>query len=237
MSVGSILGTAWGLYVLLFRRSVAVSAMVYSVIALVDLSSSESRSATVGGVLGLVAFALAFAGPVLVQGALVWIVRNVHEGERPEKIGVLFAAARARLGSLLLASIVYGLGVAVGLLLFVVPGLLAAARWCLMAPLIMLEGRSTGDARRRSSEIVRGSTGTVLGALVVTFLLTASIFPFVLVAGISSRGVGYALVSFVWGSLTAPFFAHVLTAVYYQLVDPDRPVIHERFRGGVSPWS
>ena len=170
MSVSSILGTAWDLYVQLFRRSVAVAAIVYAVSALVDLSASRSRNETLGAVLGLVAFALAFAGPVLVQGALVWIVRNVHEGERPEQIGVLFEAARARLGSLLLASIVYGLGVAVGLVLFVVPGLLAAARWCLLAPLVMLEGRSTGEARRRSSEIVRGSTATVLGALVVTLL-------------------------------------------------------------------
>jgi hypothetical protein len=237
VSVGSILGTAWDLYVLLFRRSVAVAAMVYAIIALVDLSSSQSRNETAGALLGLVSLALAFAGPVLVQGALVWMVRNVHEGERPEEIGVLLQAARTRLGPLLLASIIYGFGVAVGLLLFIVPGLLAAARWCVMAPLIMLESKTAGDARRRSSEIVRGSTATVLGALVVTFLLTAAILPFVLVTGISPGGVAYAVASFVWGSLTAPFFAYVLTVVYYQLVDPDRPVIHERFRGGASQWA
>lgn len=236
MSVSTILGTAWDLYVLLFRRSVAVAAMVYAVIALVDLSGSQSRNASVGALFGLLSFVLAFAGPVLVQGALVRIVRNVHEGERPEEIGTLFDAARERFGSLLLASIVYGLGVAVGLLLFIVPGLIAAARWCLMAPLIMLEGRGAGDARRRSSEIVRGSTATVLGALVVTFLLTAAIIPLELAAGIGTDGVAYAIVSFVWGTLTAPFFAHVLTVVYYQLVDAHRPVIHERWRSGESPW-
>jgi len=238
MSVGSILGDAFALYRLLFRRSVAAAAIVYAFVALVELAANLPEDRTTRWTVGGVAFALGCAGPVLVQGALVRIVRNIHEGQRPERTGVLLRAAGARFGSLLLASIVYGVGIVLGLLLLIVPGLIVAARWCLMAPLIMLEGRSSGDARRRSAEVVEGNTGTVLGAIVVEFLLVLAIYvAFVAAAGLPDYGSPPdVLVTFVWGSLTTPFTAHVLTVIYYHLVDPDRPVIHDAVSTWRSPW-
>jgi hypothetical protein len=239
MTVGSILGDAFDLYRLLFRRSVAAAAIVYAVVALFELAAELPEGQGARIVLGLVSFAVGFSGPVLVQGALVRIVRNIHEGERPETIGELLRAARHRIWSLLLASIVYGLGVAGGLLLFIAPGLLAAARWCLMAPLIMLEGDSAGNARRRSSELVRGTTWTVLGAIVVSFLLVTFVeAAFISYWGLSDRNVAVdILFGFAWSSISAPFTAHVLTVIYYKLVDPDRPVVHENVRSWTSLWS
>lgn len=238
MTVVSILRDAGAVYRLLFRRSVATAAIVYAVITLVDVLADQPEAQTAGVILGLASFVLGFAGPVLVQGALVHIVRNIHEGQRPERVGSLLKAARARIGSLLLASIVYGLGVGFGLLLLIVPGLLAAARWCLMAPLIMLEGLSSGDARERSSAIVRGNTGTVLAALIVSFLLTNSLFFAPLAAGPPDYGPAFdGLLFFAWSSITAPFSAHVLTVIYYRLVDPDRPVIHENVASWNSLWA
>lgn len=239
MTVSSILGDAFDLYRLLFRRSVAAAAIVYAVVALFDVAADQPEGRATRWILGLVAFALGFAGPVLVQGALVRSGRIIHEGERPERIRDLLGAGRDRFGSLLLASIVYGVCVVLGLFLLIVPGMLAAARWCLMAPLIMLEGLSSGDARRRSSAIVRGTTGTVLGALVVSFLLVSSVYVAVIAPAVLT---GYppvfdVLLGFAGGSVTAPFTAHVLTVIYYRLVDPDRPVIHEDVAGWESPWS
>jgi hypothetical protein len=238
VTVGSILGDALALYRLLFRRSVAAAAVVYAFVAIVELGAGLPEGRTARLSLTVVAYILGFAGPVLVQGALVRIVRNVHEGDRPERIGVLLRAARARFASLFLAAFVYGVGVVLGLFLLIVPGLIVAARWSLMAPLIMLENYSSGGARRRSSEIVEGRTGTVLAAIVVEFLLVVSLYlvPSA-VAGFPDYGSAYdVLITFIWGSLTAPFSAHVLTVIYYQLVDPDRPVIHENVAGWKSPW-
>jgi hypothetical protein len=236
VSVSSILGDAFELYRLLFRRSVATAAIVFTVVAAIDVAADlpDNRGARLG--LGLLAFALGFAGTVLVQGALVRIVRNIHEGMRPESVRTLLEAARERLGTLAVASIVYGFGVVLGLLLFIVPGLLAAARWCLMAPLIMLEGRSAGDARRQSSELVRGQTWAVLGALVVTFLLVVVVSAVVIPATLADNVLVEVIAGIVVGSLTAPFQAHVLTVIYYRLVDPEHPVIHEDVRHWQSPW-
>src|SRR4051794_22054988 len=183
-------------------------------------------------------FVLLLIGPVFVQGSLVAIVRNVHEGQRPESIGALLGHAAARIRSLFWASLVYGFGVFFGLLLLVVPGLLAASRWSLMAPLIMLEGDSAGAARARSRELVKPYTWTVLGTLIVTFIATG------IVNGIApaifrASGAGPVLeyvITVVSSGLTAPFVAHVLTVIYYRITDASRPVISPEVSEWPSVW-
>jgi len=159
----------------------------------------------------------------------------VHEATAPEPSTTLLRDALQNLGSLVLASLFYGIGVFVGLLLLIVPGLLVAARWSLMAPGIMLEGRTTGEARARSREIVRGRTENglgdrtmlALGVVVTSFLLT-SVFVGVL-AFLAADLFGTVLawlVGLVVSAVAAPYQAHVLSVLYYRLVEPDRPTIH-----------
>lgn len=175
---------------------------------------------------------------MLVQGALVQIVRNIHEGERPETIGSLLRSAASRIGSLVWASIVYGFGVAIGLVLLVVPGLLAAARWSLMAPLIMLEDADAREARHASSSLVRGTTATVLGALVVAYLLELFLPELALAFGaIDLNGLAFFALGYVWSAIAAPYTAHVLTVIYYKLTDPARPIIHPDVVTWRSVWS
>jgi cytochrome c oxidase assembly factor CtaG len=238
MSVSAILGDAFELYRLLFRRSVATAAVVYAVLHVAGYLAERPADATLSFVLGLVAFVLGFAGPVLVQGALVQIVRNVRDGTRPESMRAILSSAGGRAHSLVGASIVYSFGVGIGLLLLVVPGLLAAARWCLMAPLIMLEDADAREARHASSTMVRGKTWTVLGAVVVAFLLITLVPAAVsLEHGFDSYGFEYALFDLAWSSVTAPLYAHVLTVIYYKLVDPERPIIHLDVKTWRSVWA
>jgi hypothetical protein len=121
-----------------------------------------------------------------------------------------------------------------GLILLVVPGVIAAARWCLMAPLIMLEGRFAGEARHRSSELVRGQTGAVALVVVVTFVLTDLLFWPIGFIDINP-GLRYVLAVAI-SSVTAPFSAHVLTVLYYRFTDPERPVIAEDVYRWTSVW-
>lgn len=225
LTLRAVYGEAWELYRLLMRRSIVTAFLVYAAVdAVAELANlPESTAARV--VLGLLSFVLTFAGPVVVQGALIHIVRNVHEGRAPERIPALVSAAGRRFWSLLGASILYGLGVIVGLVLLVVPGVILAARWCLLAPLIMLEGQFVDPARQRSADLVRGRTdnrrpdrrGDIRahrGRLLARFALALA-----------------------WSSATAPFSAHVLTVVYYRLTDPERPVVHEDVRRWTSVWA
>jgi hypothetical protein len=242
MNVGDVLDDAWQVYRLLFRRSVTIAAGVYLVVDLLEELGGYNTGLRIAA--GLLAIVATFAGPLLVQGALVEIVRAVHEGRRPAPIAELLSHAARRIVSLLGASIVYGFGVFFGLLALIVPGLLASARWALMVPAIMLEGHTTLDALDRSRRLVRGvdtelgdRTWTVFGVLFLTFVLTGLIssiptaFFFVDV----SRWI-QLVVGVLASAVTAPYSAHVLSVLYYRFVDPDRPTIDSAVRDWPSVW-
>jgi hypothetical protein len=232
MTATEILTDAWRLYRLLFRRSIVVAAAVMVVVTAVDagrLSNSENVSAP----LSLIALVLGIAGTVIIQGALIELVRNVHEGRKPVSIDSLLERVGECFWSLIKVSLIYGFGVALGIVLFIVPGLIIAARWSLMAPLVVLEGVKRGGAARSSSLVV-GKTKTVLLALLVSFVITAG--PSIAIAYSSIDTIWVLAFGFVWSSLTAPFQAHLLTVIYYRIVDPERPVIAGEVRTWASVW-
>ena len=200
--------------------------IVFGAFALARVGGHHAGSRAVAIALGLAAFVLEWGGPVIVQGALIELVADLHEGRPLRPIGTLYGRARARFWPLLGGSLVYVLGILGGLVLLVAPGLIAFARWSLFAPFVVLEEDGVEDAIRKSSAAIRGRTGRVLAIVGAAFLLLAvpADLVFYLVLG---RGTQWQLFSFVWSSLTAPFDAHVLSVLYYRLTDPERPVIWE----------
>lgn len=238
MKVGarSTFSEAWKLYQLLFGRSVVAAGAVFAPIGLVDVLAYETEGAFFFAAF-LVALALGLFGNLLVQGALVEVVRDVHEGQAPAPVGVLYERTRPRLATLLVGTILYTAAVSFGLLLLIIPGLIVLARWSLIVPVIVLEDQSAGDARRRSSSLVRGQTGRVLWIIVVTFVLT-SVVASVIGASLFwlPTLLGTWLAGLIAASLTTPFEAHVLTVLYYRLTEPERPVVPERPRRWKTVW-
>jgi hypothetical protein len=221
------------LYRLLFQRSVTAAAIVFAIDALLRLAG-EATGGELAALLGVLAFVYSLAAPSLVQGALIEIVRNVHEGRPPERVLPLLELGRSRLWALVRGSFLYALGIFGGLLLLVIPGFVVLARWSLIPPLVVIEQMGVLDARRRSSELVRGQGVAVFWCLMFT-LAIASAVP--LAVGLGRVSFGSSIfISFVWSSLTAPLAAHVLSVVYYRLADPSRPVIDPDVLGWQSVW-
>ena len=224
MTVGEVFSDAWRLYRALFRRAVVVAGLVFAVVGFANALAGRSDNRWAA----LVSLALSLVGGLLVQGALVEIVHDLHESRPVRRVGEYYDATRDRLGTLLGASILYGIGVAVGFLLLVVPGLIAIARWSLIVPLVMIERLGWREAFVRSSELVRGRTGRVLVVIVVSNLLTSlgtlavsSAFSFLPSFGAAWVGATVA------GAVIVPFEALVLTVLYYRLRQPARPVLPE----------
>jgi hypothetical protein len=65
-----------------------------------------------------------------------------------------------------------GLIIMLGLFLCVVPGILFALMYAVIAQVVMLEGRSGGEALSRSGELTKGYRGRLFGLLFVVGLLT-----------------------------------------------------------------
>jgi hypothetical protein len=226
---------AWKLYQLLFGRSVLTAAAVFAPLGLVEALAYELEGELLVATV-LLALALGFFGELLVQGALVEVVRDVHEGRAPSPIGALYERTRPRLGALLLGTILYTAAFSFGLLL-IIPGLIVLARWSLIVPVIVLDGQNAGEARRRSSSLVRGQTGRVLWIIVLTLILTAIVASMI---GATlfwlPAPLGTWLSGLIAASLTTPFEAHVLTVLYYRLTEPERPVVPERPRRWKTIW-
>jgi hypothetical protein len=243
LTVSAVLADAGEVYRLLFRRSFPIALGVYALIGAVEIASGRVNGdgAQLAG--AVLAFILTLAGPLLVQGALVKIVQSVHEGTRPESALLLLRDANSRLVSLVGASLIYSIGIVVGLILLIVPGLLVAARWSLMAPAIMLEGKMAFSAKERSQEIVRGKIDNGLGdrtwfafwVVVISYLLTG-IAPGIAGAA-TSAWTGSWVLWIVLSALAVPFQAHSLSVLYYRLVDPQRPAIAPEVKTWRSVWA
>jgi hypothetical protein len=77
--------------------------------------------------------------------------------------------AAQRVGGYIGLGILTGIGIALGLLLLIVPGLILAARWTLAAPILLAEDATIGEAMSRSW----AATAAHWGKLLVAQLLVA----------------------------------------------------------------
>jgi len=226
--VGEVLGEAWQLYRSHWRHFVSIALAVYLLIALATLLPMLLL-----GLIGLVAAALVqVAGVFWLQGALVVAVEDVRDGRADLTIGQTLAGLRKRINTLSLAALTVlvvgaaaGALLALGLLLYVIPGLVVLAvvlflvvRWSLLVPVIMLEGKGVFGAARRSRELVRGSGWAMLGVIVlsVVFMIIVSIVIAIALVWLPDWLQGF-VITLVGGSVTAPFAALAWTIAYHRL--------------------
>ena len=221
MTVGSILGEAWSLYTKFFVRFFVLSAVVFLITnlasaVLVEAVGTESTAAT--ALVSVAATAVIVVGTYWLQGALVFAVQDVRDGSFDASNDEILHKVKPFLGTLVIVGLLGGLGVAVGLVLLIVPGLVLLTWWALISPVVLLERMGVTAAFGRSRELVRGHGWTVFGVVVITTLLSA------IGAGILSALLSF-LPSFLeqWlggtiaGAVVAPFAAIAVTLMYFQL--------------------
>jgi hypothetical protein len=231
LSPSAVLKEAWALYKRLFARSIGIGAIVFGVVHFFDVVPGA------GPFVNLISLVLAFAGIALVQGGLVEIVRGLHaDGDDDPSLGQVLARTSVRLGKLVAVSLLSAIGIALGCLLLIVPGLVLLTRWAVAVPVAMLEETSATGALKRSREMVRGNGWNVFKIVFATGLLTGGV---ALLFGLVSSGLGpfgMWLALTLGSALTAPYTAHALTIVYYTLREPGRPVVLEPGRRWNSVW-
>jgi hypothetical protein len=219
VTVGGILGEAWRLYTKFFTRFFVVAAIVFGIINLIGaLLGWVVGTGSAAVLVALIAAAVSLIGTFWLQGALVYAVDDVRDGRIDSSIGDLFERVRPYLGTLILAGILAGLGIALGLVVLIVPGLILLTWWCLIAPVIVLEGKPVGESFGRSRELVRGHGWTVFGVVIIVLLASAiasgviqSIFSFL------NPFFRYWIGGTVANAIVDPFLAVALTLMYFHL--------------------
>ena len=214
MTAGDVIGEAWDAYKAHFTHLIPIAFVVYVLIALLTLL----LVVLLGFVGAFVGFFVGIAGVFWLQGALVVAVADVRDGRADLSLGETLSRVKPKLNILALAGILAALGVGIGLLLLIVPGLILWTWWLVIVPVIMLEGSGVTDAFGRSRELVRGHGWSVFGVLVLTILILVAVdLAFRLIAAGFDDVVIELLLDIASQTLTAPFIALAWTLTYYRL--------------------
>jgi hypothetical protein len=209
-----VIGEAWNLYKAHWRHLLTISFVVYVAVALVGVLLVAVLTwfgAILAALISLVAI-------FWLQAALVKAVEDIRDGRADLSLSETFAAGQARLAPVLVAGVLAAIAIGIGFILLIIPGLVLLTFWCVIIPAVVIEMKSAGESFGRSFELVRGYFWRVLGIIVLTVLIYAG-FEIVLSLILSPladwlKNFVSAVVS---GTLTAPFFALVLTVLYFRL--------------------
>jgi hypothetical protein len=117
--------------------------------------------------------------------AFPWVVGAIVDDVAREDRAPTDAYRRtaSRLPDLVISAVVTTVGILLGTIALVLPGLLLMARWALIVPLIVLERMPWRTALARSNELVRGRTWSVVGIFVVLTVMGAALVAVPVLAG------------------------------------------------------
>ena len=225
MQPGEVLGEAWALYKAHWRHFLPLALLVFVVLSLVSLLLSF----VLGWFGAILATVIGLVGVFWLQGALCEAVADVRDGRADLSISETLQRVQPRVASLLGAGLLAGLGVAAGLLLLIVPGLVLLTWWSVIVPVIMLERVPAMESFGRSRALVRGHGWNVFGVIVLTVLvlivvaILLAIVLAILLAWLPDEVRGYVQ-TLVSNALTAPFLALAWTLLYFRLRELERPL-------------
>jgi hypothetical protein len=213
ISVGNVINETFSIYGQNFLPLIGSALVVFVVVGII----SGLLQSGGGVILGLLSAIVGLAGRALYTGFVVKLVEDVRDGRRDQTIGDLFSSAAPAILPLIAFGILFGLGVAIGLVLIIVPGLILLTFWSVGAPAIVAEGVGPIEAFGRSWNLVKGNAWPVFGSLVVVLLIVIAIG---VVLGVIATPIGdgaLIVASIISGAITAPIFALAVTVMFFDL--------------------
>lgn len=225
LSVGDVVLTALRLFA---RHPAAFGLLALAVIAPYELvvlaitgtAPLGQQNAKPGTVFTLLLIEAAFVGP-LISALYVQAVVVIGAGERLRMIEVVVRGGRV-LPVVAAAQIVAGIGIALGLIFLIVPGVILAIRWAVVAQAAALERTDWLGALRRSGQLASGNYVHVLALIAV--VTAVNIVLNVVGESItgSSTAVGAVILGIAVQSIIRSFAALVTAVLYFDLLARQR---------------
>lgn len=229
MSIGAVLSEAWNLYTKFFLRFAMIALVIFAAVnvvyALLDAALyNDDLGSTEAWLLFAISITASVVGTYWLQGAFVKAVQDVRDGTFDSSTSDILSAVAPVLGTLIVAGILAGLGIGIGFLLLIVPGVILLTWWSVIAPVVVVEKKGVLDAFGRSRELVGGQFWTVLGIVLITAILTA-VAGGILTAAFAflPRFLEILIGGTVAQAVVAPFSAIALTLTYFKLRETKEP--------------
>lgn len=208
--MGQILDVAFRTYSrrpLLFIELAAIVLIPYSVVTVLV---ANAKHVAFGTEFVLLLVELAVVNP-FVSALQMQALTDLGEGARPV-VGDVVRRGLAVLPVVAAADIIAGLAELVGLAIFVVPGLIAAIRFAVVAPAAACERITWPEALRRSLALTRGNAWRVLGVLVIQAVLL-----YLVAAIIGANSIAVAIVGAALWVVAQPFCTLLINLLYFDL--------------------
>jgi hypothetical protein len=222
ITVGNVVNETFSIYGQNIGALIGSSIVVFVIVGV--LSGLLENSG--GVILALAAGIIRLAGHALYTGFVVKLVEDVRDGKRDETVGDLLSSAAPAILPLIAFGILFGIGVAIGLVLVIVPGLILLTFWSVGAPAIVVEGIGPIDAFGRSWRLVRGDAWSVFAALLVVLLIVIVIGVVIGVIATPISNAATVVAITISNVITAPIFSLAVSVMYFDLGGgraPDAP--------------
>jgi hypothetical protein len=248
MGIGEILSAAFQLYQRYWRTLLAIAAVVVVPFTLLQYLLGHAVRvtgvATSNGVVvttsswrvGLAGLVTALAGVVMflvLTGAITRAVAAEAAGEDPG-VEQSYRFGFHRLGSVLLVSVLVGLAIIGGLILFIIPGIWIGIRLSMSTQALVVEGRRPTEAMGRSWALVGGHWWHAFGTLIVAGLLTGLVNALITAPFNQTSWFLQAVVAAIATVITLPYGTLVGVLLYLDLRARKEQLTLERLRADLQ---
>jgi hypothetical protein len=231
MGIGEILSTAFDFYQRHWRTLLAITAIVVVPITLLqyllgDQVRTQGEEVANGVVIETATWAVGVAGLVaalagllmflVLTGAITRAVAAEVAGEDPG-VEQSYRFGFHRIWSVLLVSVLVGLAIVGGLILFVIPGIYIGVRLAVSIEALVVEGRRGSQAMGRSWELVGGHWWHAFGTLLVAWLVIGVVNAVITLPFGETSWFVQGLVAAVATVVTLPYGALVGVLLYLDL--------------------
>ncbi|HEY1354690.1 MAG TPA: hypothetical protein VGF09_00095 [Solirubrobacterales bacterium] len=214
IDIGGVLSETFSIYGQNFGALIGGALAVFVIVGIASGLLENSG----GLILGTLALIVELIGRAIFVGFVVKLVEDVRDGRRDHSVGDLFSSASDAIAPLIGFGILFGIGVGIGFLLFIIPGLFLLTMWSVGAPAIVIEKEGPIGAFGRSWKLVWGDGWRVFGVLLVVFIivLAASVILGAIAGGIGG-GVATLIAAIIAGVLTTPVYAIAVSVLFFEL--------------------
>jgi hypothetical protein len=212
IDIGGILSEATDTWKKAFGTIWVIALILYVPVAILGYFSDK------GWLISLIYAVASIVAALYIQGALSRIVQDVREdGKVDWTAGELLKSINPKLLPLLGLSIVVGVLVFIGLIFFIIPGIILALIWFVAVPVMIIENKGVFDSMSRSGELTKSNRWRLFGLMLVVYI---GIFVVFLLAGLLAAALPIlGIIAFiVLAVLVYPWVGVVVPTVYYALV-------------------
>jgi hypothetical protein len=179
LAFGEVLDHAFGLFRRNFGPLLVISVVCSGLPSLLSVAVEAQGGVLVAPGLYIVVILLSVVGGAIASGASTFVVSEQYLG-RDLEAGDALRRAWPKVWTIIVTSVGVSLLTGIGLILLVVPGVIAFAGLSLAVTAVAVEGATADEARSRSWELTKGFKGRMLGLLII----------YGLIAGIAIGAVG-----------------------------------------------